>query len=91
MGIFRRAHCASAVTIDTPSSNVPVAGKARRLMTYPRCPDPMMRAYNQGSGGDTNVTAFSPATGKTYVIHCTGLSPHVCTGGTTNNASVYFP
>jgi hypothetical protein len=51
----------------------------------------VQRAYEHGRGGDTNVTAFSPVTGQTYVIHCTGLSPHVCTGGTTNNASVYFP
>ncbi len=46
------------------------------------------QAYLQSSGGDTSVTASSPATGQTYVMHCTGGSPHVCTGG--NNASVYF-
>jgi serine/threonine protein kinase len=49
------------------------------------------QAYHNSSGGDTNVTAYSPATGETYTIHCTALSPHVCTGGTTHNASVYFP
>ncbi len=46
------------------------------------------RAYAKSSGGNTDVTAFSPATGATYTMHCTGSSPHVCTGG--NNASVYF-
>ena len=51
----------------------------------------VQQAYSRTGGGDTNVTAVSPATGRTYVIHCTGLSPHVCTGGTTTNASVYFP
>jgi tRNA A-37 threonylcarbamoyl transferase component Bud32 len=45
-------------------------------------------AYSQSSGGDTNVTASSPATGLTYSMHCTGGTPHICTGG--NNASVYF-
>jgi tRNA A-37 threonylcarbamoyl transferase component Bud32 len=45
-------------------------------------------AYDQSSGGDTYVSATSPATGLTYSMHCTGGSPHVCTGG--NNASVYF-
>jgi serine/threonine protein kinase len=45
-------------------------------------------AYDQSSGGGTDVTASSPATGLTYTMHCTGGSPHVCTGG--NNASVYF-
>ncbi|HUZ29351.1 MAG TPA: hypothetical protein VMU90_08930 [Solirubrobacteraceae bacterium] len=48
------------------------------------------QAYVQGTGGDQDVTAFSPATGQTYAIHCTGGSPHVCSGGTTNHASIYF-
>jgi hypothetical protein len=46
-------------------------------------------AYASSGGGNTNVTAFSPATGRSYVMYCTGGSPHVCTGG--NNASLYFP
>jgi hypothetical protein len=46
------------------------------------------RAYDNSSGGATDVTAYSPATGVTYTMHCTGSLPHVCTGGT--NASVYF-
>jgi serine/threonine-protein kinase len=46
------------------------------------------QAYLRSSGGDTNVTATSPATGLAYTMHCTSASPHVCTGG--NNASVYF-
>jgi serine/threonine protein kinase len=48
------------------------------------------QAYDQSSGGNTSVTAFSPATGLNYTIDCTGGSPHVCTGGTTHNASIYF-
>jgi hypothetical protein len=45
-------------------------------------------AYDQSSGGNTYVTAFSPVTNQTYTMYCTGSTPHVCTGG--NNASVYF-
>jgi serine/threonine protein kinase len=48
------------------------------------------QAYDQSTGGSQTVTAFSPATGNTYTINCSGGSPHVCTGGTTNDASVYF-
>jgi hypothetical protein len=44
-------------------------------------------AYRQS--GSPVVSAFSPATGKTYTMYCTSSSPHVCTGG--NDASVYFP
>jgi serine/threonine protein kinase len=48
------------------------------------------QAYDEGGGGDTAVSAYSPATGATYTIDCTGGVPHVCTGGTTHDASVYF-
>jgi Glucodextranase, domain B len=40
------------------------------------------------SSGVSVVTAFSPATGRTYTMYCTTSSPHVCTGG--NDAAVYF-
>lgn len=45
------------------------------------------RAY-VSSGGSSTVTAYSPVTGVTYTMHCTGEVTHECTGG--NNASVYF-
>ena len=48
------------------------------------------QAYGQTSGGQQTVSAYSPATGITYTINCTGGTPHVCSGGTTHNASVYF-
>ena len=35
------------------------------------------------------INVFSPTTGRSYDMFCTGSSPHVCTGG--NNAAVYFP
>jgi Glucodextranase, domain B len=41
------------------------------------------------SSGSSVVTAFSPATGRSYTMYCTTSSPHVCTGGT--DAAVYFP
>jgi RNA polymerase subunit RPABC4/transcription elongation factor Spt4 len=47
-------------------------------------------AYAQSRGGNIPVTAYSPATGLTYTIDCAGGSSHVCSGGTTHNASVYF-
>ena len=46
-------------------------------------------AYYRTGGGDTNVTAYSPATGRDYVMRCTGGSPHVCVGG--SNAVLTFP
>jgi tRNA A-37 threonylcarbamoyl transferase component Bud32 len=48
------------------------------------------QAYDQTSGGAQVVTAYSPATGNTYSIDCTGSTPHVCSGGTTHNASLFF-
>lgn len=46
------------------------------------------QAYDQSSGGENKVTAYSPATGLTYTMNCTGGSPHVCTGG--KGATIYF-
>jgi hypothetical protein len=48
------------------------------------------QAYFQTGGGSQAVSAYSPATGLTYTIDCTGDVPHACTGGTTHDASVYF-
>lgn len=41
------------------------------------------------SSGAGWLSVYSPTTGRTYDMYCTGSSPHVCTGG--NNAAVYFP
>lgn len=46
-------------------------------------------AYYRTGGGDTNVAAYSAATGRDYVMRCTGGSPHVCVGG--SNAVLSFP
>jgi serine/threonine protein kinase len=48
------------------------------------------QAYDATSGGPQTVDAYSPATGVTYTINCTGGTPHVCTGGTTNDSSLSF-
>jgi serine/threonine protein kinase len=45
-------------------------------------------AYDSSSGGTTDVRAYSPVTNQWYVMHCTGGTPHVCSGG--NHATVYF-
>lgn len=37
----------------------------------------------------STIEVYSPVTDRTYIMSCTGGSPHVCTGG--NNATVYFP
>jgi Glucodextranase, domain B len=47
-----------------------------------------VRAEYSGHGAGW-LSVYSPATGRTYNMFCTGSSPHVCTGG--NNAAVYFP
>jgi hypothetical protein len=47
------------------------------------------KAYSNSVGnGNGTVNAFSPVTGETYKMRCTGVSPHVCRGGT--NALVEF-
>ena len=53
-----------------------------------------MRVRREREGGVPElrlavVTAFSPATNRSYTMYCTTSSPHVCTGGT--DAAVYFP
>jgi len=47
------------------------------------------KAYSKSIGnGNGTVRAVSPVTGQTYAMRCTGVSPHVCQGGT--NAVVDF-
>ena len=46
-------------------------------------------AYETANGTPGRLDVYSPATGKTYSMSCSGGSPTVCTGG--NNAAVYFP
>ena len=55
------------------------------------CPfaESVAKAYSSSIGyGNGAVTAVSPVTGETYEMQCTGVSPHVCRGGT--NALVEF-
>lgn len=48
------------------------------------------QAYRPGPNPDrqVDVKAISPVTGQTYVMHCSGSSPHVCRSDA--GASVYF-
>ncbi len=44
------------------------------------------------SSGPGTVTAYSPATNRTYYMNCSGSSPTVCSGGNTvGGATVYIP
>lgn len=55
------------------------------------CPfaENVVKAYSNSAGnGNATVRAVSPVTGRTYTMRCTGVSPHVCRGGT--NALVEF-
>ena len=45
-------------------------------------------AYLESGGGNTTVRAYSPTTGLSYTMSCSGGAPTVCTGG--KNASVYI-
>jgi hypothetical protein len=42
------------------------------------------------SDKNATVTAFSPATGQTYVMHCTVGTPVACRGGTNGLVEFYF-
>ena len=52
------------------------------------------RAARCGSDGcamdPATVTAFSPVTGRTYVMHCTGGPPLVCRGGVNALVELYI-
>jgi hypothetical protein len=59
--------------------------------SYTSCPfaENVERAYFEEIGsGSGNVEAYSPVTGRSYVMYCTA-SPHECTGG--DDAALYFP
>jgi RNA polymerase subunit RPABC4/transcription elongation factor Spt4 len=81
----------SASTAVVPGGTTSCGGD---LFVGPNTSCPFARnveaAYARSGGGNTPVTAYSPVTGLTYTIDCTGGAPHVCTGGTTHNASIYF-
>jgi hypothetical protein len=69
------SHCGGGVYVNA-ATTCPFAQNVRN-------------AYAQSGGGDTTVEAYSPATGRAFLMTCSGGSPHVCFGG--NNAKVYFP
>jgi hypothetical protein len=86
-----RAQTAAPPPVSTPSGTTPCGGD---LSVGPKTScgfaENVEQAYARTTGGPQVVSAYSPATGSTYAIDCSGGTPHVCTGGTTNNASVYF-
>jgi hypothetical protein len=40
-------------------------------------------------GGPGTVTAYSPVTGKTYDLSCSGSQPVLCTGGVAARVVIY--
>jgi hypothetical protein len=77
-----RAHGAPPLSGATNCGNGLTAG------AHTSCPfaENVRSAYESSGSGILDV--YSPTTGQTYRMYCTGGSPHVCTGG--NGASVYF-
>ncbi|MEO9222877.1 MAG: serine/threonine protein kinase, partial [Mycobacteriaceae bacterium] len=45
-------------------------------------------SFYQAGSGTGYVDAYSPATGRSYTMYCSGYAPVTCTGG--NNAVVYI-
>jgi hypothetical protein len=88
----RRRPAKQATTIATtvPKDAKP-CGSGLSVGPATTCPfaENVRQAYEQsGASGAAEVSAYSPSTGLTYTMHCTGGPTHVCTGG--NSASVYF-
>lgn len=85
------APASSAPTTSvTPSGTRPCGGDVF-VGANTSCPfaQNVRDAYSRTGGGYVTVTAYSPATGRSIDMYCSGGTPHVCSGG--NNASVYFP
>ena len=64
----------------TPDSSVTSAGFAANVF------EAFQEAYGRTGSADVTVSAYSPATGKTYRMTCSGAETVHCTGG--NNARV---
>jgi hypothetical protein len=77
------AYPAGATSRCGPSSPGPVF-----VGTDTSCPFAKNVAKAWMNSNGSAVQAFSPVTGKSYAMRCTGKSPHVCRGGI--NALVVF-
>jgi hypothetical protein len=69
------ASCGGTVFVG-PNTSCPFAENVEKVYS------------NSVGNGNATVRAISPTTGQTYVMRCTGVSPHVCRGGV--NALVVF-
>ncbi len=74
---------------STPSGASGSCGEEVSVGPNTSCPFALNVAETYRSTGSSVFDVYSPVTGKTYTMTCSGGSPHVCTGG--NDASVYFP
>jgi hypothetical protein len=74
-----------------PESNGSTCGDELSVNSVTTCPfaENVKQAYLETIGSGTgSVEAYSPVTGRNYVMYCTAGSTHECTGG--DNAAVYF-
>lgn len=53
------------------------------------CEFALVVAADYFSSSSSSFESFSPTTGQSYTMTCSGTAPAVCTGG--NNAAVYIP
>jgi hypothetical protein len=75
----------------TPGNATGVASCGGDVSVGPNtsCPFALNVVAEYQRTGQGVIDVYSPVTGETYTMVCTGGAPHICTGG--NNATVYFP
>jgi hypothetical protein len=73
------ASCGGVVFVG-PDTSCPFAKNVEKAYSH----------ANKSSIWNATVRAFSPVTGRTYLMHCVGFSPHVCRGGTNALVEFYF-
>lgn len=84
---------ATTTTVVPSGSGVPSDAESCGAGVFARsgstsCSFALNVASDYYSSGSNRFQSFSPATGQTYTMTCSGGSPVVCTGG--NNAAVYL-
>lgn len=87
----QRSHAPSATRLAKAPAGSKPCGSGVSVGPATTCPfaQNVKQAYEESeTSGAADVSAYSPVTGQSYNMHCTGGAMHACTGG--NNASVYF-
>jgi serine/threonine protein kinase len=76
--------------VEPPAGSESCSGASELWVNqYTTCPfaENVQSAYAEANGAH-EISVYSPVTGKTYAMKCTGTRLITCTGG--NNAAVYF-